>query len=353
METLDLPLIWALVIGLALFFYVALDGSDLGVGILFPHAGSRADRELMMRSIAPVWDGNETWLALAGIGLLGAFPKAYAAFIPSVYMPVTVLLAALVARAVAVELRGRTMERPQRIWDHVFALGSLAAAAAQGFILGAFLQGTRLSGTRFSGAALDWLTPFSVLVAVAVVAGYALLGATWLILKTRGDLVVRARAWAARLTLVVIAAMVVVGLFVLAFDTQPGRRWGIAWPLIDLERLLPLAPIPIAVAGLGLWLRGALGARRDGVPFYCAQGLFALAFLGLAISVFPYAVPWRMTLWDAAAAPNAQAVLLLGVLVVLPLVITYTGYVYWVFRGKVGDTASPLRSEEVGRGAHT
>jgi cytochrome d ubiquinol oxidase subunit II len=334
METLDLPVIWAVVIALAVFMYVVLDGFDLGVGILFPFAKSSKNRNVMMHAIAPVWDGNETWLVLGGASLLAAFPKAFAAFMPSVYMPIIIMLIALVARGVALEFRAKALGRGRKFWDHTFAIGSMFAGLSQGFVLGAFIQGTQITGSQFTGGAFAWLTPFSVLVALAVTAGYALLGATWLIIKSRDELAELARRWAARLTIIVVAAMVVISFSVLLFNVQAGDRWGIDWPIIDLEQLLPLTPVPLAVAALTLWLRRSLAGKSEFTPFFCAIGLFALGFLGLAISLFPYVVPYRMTIWQAAAAPNSQAVLLLGVLVLLPLILTYTGYVYWVFRGK-------------------
>ena len=287
METLDLPVIWSIVLGLAVFMYVVLDGFDLGIGILFPFAGSDAHRDVMMNSVAPVWDGNETWLVLGGGGLFAAFPMAFGAFMPAVYMPIGFMLIALVFRGVAFEFRFKASGRGRMFWDLAFNCGSVVAALSQGLVLGAFIQGTNVRGTEFNGGAFDWLTPFSIMVAVAVLVGYALLGATWVIMKSDGQLADWARRWAMRCLPAVLAFMAAVSLAVLFFDIQAGQRWGISWPLINLEKLLPLAPVPFATLALALWLFAALKAKRRYVPFFCAIGLFALGYLGLVISIFP------------------------------------------------------------------
>lgn len=336
METLDLPLIWAVILAAAVFLYVVLDGFDLGIGILFPFAKSDADRDAMMNSVAPVWDGNETWLVLGGGGLFAAFPVAYGAFMPAVYMPIGFMLTALIFRGVAFEYRFKAQGRGRKFWDRAFNLGSVVAAVSQGLILGAFIQGTDVTGIAFSGGSFDWLSPFSVMVGLAVPAGYGLLGSTWMIMKSEGDLAEWARLWAGRCLPAVVIFMVLVSIAVLFFDIQAGQRWGISWPVINLEKLLPLAPVPLAVGALALWLRHCLNKKAVYAPFFSAIALFALGYIGLAISLLPYIVPYRLTVWQAAAAPNSQAVLLIGVLIMLPLILTYTAYVYWVFRGKAG-----------------
>ena len=336
METLDLPVIWAVILAGAVFLYVVLDGFDLGIGILFPFAGTDADRDTMMNSIAPVWDGNETWLVLGGGGLFAAFPMAYGAFMPAVYMPIGFMLTALVFRGVAFEYRFRAKGKGRTFWSRAFNLGSIIAAVSQGLILGAFIQGTNLTGTAFAGGSFDWLSPFSLMVGLAVPVGYALLGATWLIMKSDGALADWARSWALRCLPLVLLFMAVVSIAILFFDIQAGQRWGISWPVINLEKLLPLAPVPLAVGALALWLIRAVNKKSTYAPFFSTVGLFALGFIGLAISLYPYIVPYRLTVWQAAAAPNSQAVLLLGVLIMLPLILAYTAYVYWLFRGKPG-----------------
>ncbi len=334
METVDLPVIWSIILGFAVLMYVVLDGFDLGIGILFPFARSDTHRDNMMNSIAPVWDGNETWLVLGGGGLFAAFPMAFGAFIPAVYMPIGFMLCALIFRGVAFEFRFRARGLGRSFWDRAFHLGSVIAALSQGLILGAFIQGTNVRGTAFNGGSLDWLTPFSVMVAIAVLVGYALLGATWVNMKSDGPQAEWARRWTLRCLPAVLAFMIAVSFAVLLFNIQAGDRWGISWPMINLQKLLPLAPVPLAVAGLATWLYFGVKKHRKYAPFFCAIGLFVLGYIGLVISLFPYVVPYELTIWKAAAAPNSQAVLLIGVLILLPLILTYTAYVYWVFRGK-------------------
>ncbi len=338
METLDIAAIWAVIIALSIYLYVILDGFDIGIGLLFPWLRAEKDRNVAMHSVAPVWDGNETWLVMAAAGLLAAFPKAFVLLMPAFYLPLTAMLAALVLRGVAVELRPKASPGFRVFWNRCFAIGSLVVAVTQGLIVGRYLEGVTTAGTVYTGNWFGWLTPFSVFMAVGVTAGYALLGATWLIMKGSDDLADRARNWTRHLTPVVFAFIVIVSICVIVFNVEAGRRWGIVWPIINLKALLPLLPIPVAVGLLAVWMARALRRKSEVLPFLCAAGLFSMGFLGLAISLFPYAVPYRMTIWQAAAASNAQAILLVGVLVLLPLILTYTGYVYWVFRGKAEKT---------------
>ena len=339
MET-ALPYIWAGLLALAVFIYVLLDGFDLGVGILFPFAGSDKDRDLMMNSVAPVWDGNETWLVLCGGGLFAAFPKAYAALMPSVYMPIGFMLIALVFRGVAFEFRFASRGVLQRLWDQAFHWGSIVAAFSQGLILGALVQGIALHDGRFAGGMFDWLTPFSFFTGCALVWGYALLGSTWLIIKTEGGLLHWARQMASVAMLVVIACLVVVSVTVPALDVVAADRWGIHYPHLDWSRLLPLTPVPVITA-VCCWLliRSVRDERTVYKPFVFSIGIFALAYVGLIISFYPFIVPYSLTIRQAAAAANAQGLLLIGAVILLPVILGYTGYVYWVFRGKVDTHA--------------
>ncbi|WP_257815515.1 cytochrome d ubiquinol oxidase subunit II [Phenylobacterium sp. J367] len=237
--TLDLPLIWAGIIAVAVLMYVLLDGFDLGVGLLFPFAGSSQDRDVMMDSVAPVWDGNETWLVLGGGGLFAAFPFAYAAIMPALYIPILIMLLALILRGVAFEFRLRGRRRGKRFWTAAFAGGSFLATIAQGFVLGGFIQGVTLEDGRFAGGPLDWLTPYTLLVTLGLLAGYALLGATWLIWKTADELHGRARRWAwitAAATAILLAAVSLATLFV---HPRIATRWGFGDGSFDFERLLP------------------------------------------------------------------------------------------------------------------
>jgi len=335
MTGLDLPMIWAALLALAVFMYVLLDGFDLGVGILFPFAARDEDRDVMMNSVAPVWDGNETWLVLGGGGLFAAFPKAYAALMPAVYMPIGFMLTALIFRGVAFEFRFKATGSGRRVWDQAFHWGSVVATFAQGLLLGALVQGVTLVDGRFAGGMFDWLTPFSFVTGCALVWGYTLLGATWLVIKTEGELLAWARRVGTVAAAIVLVMIVVVSLWVPALDLAAADRWGLRYPDIDWSRLMPLTPVPLLVA-LAAWrlLRGLRGGATYS-PYLWSVALFFLGYAGLLIGIYPYLVPYSLDIHSAAAAPNAQALLLAGAVVLLPLILGYTAWVYWVFRGKV------------------
>ncbi len=335
---LDLPLIWALLLAVAVFLYVVMDGFDLGVGIIFPRLTRGEERDVAVASIAPVWDGNETWLVLGGGGLLAVFPLAYSVLLPALYMPVIIMLLALIFRGVAFEMRFRAhTEAGRRAWDNGFWLGSTVAALCQGIALGAFVQGIAVEGRAYAGGWWDWLSRFSILTGVALVAGYGLLGATWLVWKTEGALHAKVRrlaGWLAVLTLGFIAAVSITMPFL---QPEFAARW-FGTPYLFFAWLVPLAVVALALL-LFRALREAPADRarplRDAVPFLCALGLFLLGYVGLGISMWPMIVPPVFSIWDAAAPPATQAFLLAGAVVLVPLVLAYTGFVYWVFRGKV------------------
>jgi len=324
---LDLVPLWTALLALAVFYYVVFDGFDLGVGILHGFVADEAERATMMSSIAPIWDGNETWLVFGGLGLLAAFPLAFAIIIPSVYFPILIMLLALVFRGVAFEFRFR---RPalRRFWDRAFAAGSAVATFAQGVVLGSFIQGFKVDGRVFAGTSFDWVTPFALATGIALMFGYGLLGASWLILKTEGGLQDWARR-AARVCLVMVGlAIVAVSIWTPAANAEIAQRW-FSWPNIVF-----LAPVPVitGLITLGVWL--ALARRSEWAPFIGAIGLFLMSFLGLAISLWPMIVPYHYTLWQAASSPSTQAFLLIGTLFLLPIILMYTAWSYWVFRGK-------------------
>ncbi|MDW6025273.1 cytochrome d ubiquinol oxidase subunit II [Mesorhizobium sp. BAC0120] len=325
---LDLVPVWTVILGVGVFLYVALDGFDLGVGMLYNFAGSREDRNLIMNSIAPIWDGNETWLILGSVGLYAAFPLAFAIIIPAVYFPVLLMLLALIFRGLAFEFRYRDAEH-RTFWDHGFAWGSALAAFAQGLVLGAFIQGFQVDGRHFAGGSFDFLTPFSVVVGLCLVAGYSLLGAGWLIIKTEGEL----QAWARRLGrgsfVATTAAIVIVSVWTPLSDAAIAARW-FSWP-----NILYLAPVPIITAALVWYVWRALNSTSDFGPFVGSLALFAMSYIGIAISLWPMIVPRHYTLDQAAASPSTQAFLLIGTLFLLPIVLVYTAWSYWVFRGKV------------------
>jgi cytochrome d ubiquinol oxidase subunit II len=327
-QVLDFVPIWTLILGMAVFFYVLLDGFDLGVGMLYGLAPDTASRNIIMNSIAPIWDGNETWLVLGGLGLLAAFPLAFAIIIPAVYFPILVMLLALVFRGVAFEFRFRDAEH-KTFWDHAFSYGSGVATFAQGVVLGSFIQGYQVTGRVFSGNSFSFLTPFSVMTGIALLFGYGLLGAGWLILKTDGDIQNAARRHGRICLGGVLIAIGIVSIWTPLASPPIFARW-FSWP-----NILFLAPVPIATAAVALVTWRALASRAEILPFVGAIGLFVLSYVGIAISLYPMIVPHHFTLWEAASSERTQAFLLVGTLVLLPVILMYTGWSYWVFRGKV------------------
>jgi cytochrome bd ubiquinol oxidase subunit II len=328
MPTLNLVPIWTAILAMAVFFYVALDGFDLGVGMLYNFAPDRRARDLVMNSIAPIWDGNETWLVLGSLGLLAAFPLAFAIIIPAVYFPILLMLLALIFRGLAFEFRYRDAEH-RTFWDHGFAYGSALAAFAQGVVLGAFIQGFHVEGRHFVGSSFDCFTLFSAFTGVALMFGYALLGAGWLVIKTEGALQDWARALGRRCLIGTVLAIGIVSLWTPFIDAHIAARW-FSWPNIAV-----LAPVPLLTAGLIGYAWWSLNNRSDHGPFIGALGLFVMSYAGIAISLWPMIVPGHYTLEQAAASESTQAFLLVGTLVLLPVILFYTGWSYWVFRGKV------------------
>jgi cytochrome d ubiquinol oxidase subunit II len=325
----DFVPIWTLILGLAVFFYVLLDGFDLGVGILYNFAPDTSSRNLLMNSIAPIWDGNETWLVLGGIGLMAAFPLAFAIILPAVYFPILVMLLALIFRGVAFEFRFRDAAH-RTFWDHAFGYGSAIATFAQGVVLGAFIQGFQVTGRHFSGGSFDCITPFSLFTGLALLSGYSLLGAGWLILKTEGKLQALARRQARASFLGTLVAVGIVSLWTPILDADIAQRW-FSWPNIGY-----LAPVPLLTALFGVleW-RAIADKKAELSPFLYAVLLFSLSYLGIAISLFPMIVPHHYSLWQAASSPDTQIFLGVGTLFLLPVILVYTGWSYWVFRGKV------------------
>ena len=327
---LDLATVWAAIIAFAVAAYVVMDGFDLGVGILFPFARDDASRTLMMNSVAPVWDGNETWLVLGGGGLLAAFPLAYAIILPALYAPLIAMLLGLVFRGVAFEFRWRD-PRHRRGWDFAFFAGSLLATFAQGVTLGALLQGIDIAGRAYAGGWWDWLTPFSLLTGASLVVGYALLGACWLIWKTGGELQADAYRFARPLTVMLVAAIAAVSAYTPFLEGKYYQRW-FAWPGV-----LAAAQVPLLVAITTFLLIRALAKRHERAPFLLTLTLFGLSMLGLAISIWPDVIPGRVSIWQAAAPTKSQSFLLAGTAVLIPLILAYTAWAYWVFRGKVAE----------------
>lgn len=329
-STIDLTMIWAVIIAFGMVMYVLMDGFDLGVGILFPFAPAESSRDEMMNSVAPVWDGNETWLVLGGAGLLGAFPLVYTILLPALYIGVFLMLAGLIFRGVAFEFRFKA-DKSRYLWNWAFAGGSTVASFAQGAVVGAYIQGFTVANGVYIGGPLDWLTPFSILTGFGLMAGYALLGSTWLILKTEG----RTQEWAFQLVppllAVVLAVFVIIGIWTPFVDNFVYNRW------FDNITTIWVLPALTLLAAWRLWV--TVRNRREGQPFIWTMALFIFTYLGLLASKWPYVVPPAYTLWDAASAPGSQLFLLIGVLFVTPVVLAYTAWTYWVFRGKVSADA--------------
>lgn len=327
---IDLTVVWAFIIAFAVAAYVVMDGFDLGIGILFPRFKVGKDRDMAMNSIAPVWDGNETWLVLGGGGLLAAFPLAYAIVLPALYAPLIAMLLGLVFRGVAFEFRWRDPEH-RAFWDMAFCGGSVVAALSQGIVLGALLQGIPVEGRAYAGGWWDWLTLFSLATGVSVVAGYALLGSAWLIWKTDDALHEQARQMARPLLFCLLLAIAVVSAWTPFLEAQYYQRW-FEWPGV-----LATAQMPLLVTIVAFFAWRAIGKGPDWMPFLLALILFGLTMIGLGISIWPDVVPGAVTIWEAAAPERSQVFMLVGAGVLIPIILAYTAWAYWVFRGKVDE----------------
>ena len=330
---LDLPLIWGIIISTAILLYVLLDGFDLGIGILFPFAPSDKCRSRMMNSVAPFWDGNETWLVLGGGGLFAAFPLAFAIIMPAVYLPIIFMLIGLIFRGVAFEFRFKANEDKRHIWDKSFFAGSLLAAFMQGVVLGTFVQGFDVEGRSFAGGAMDWLTPLSLFTGVALVGGYGLLGATWINMKTED----KTQAWAKKtVPWMLLWVMIAMGGVSLAMPFMFARVFNL-W--FTLPNLYYFAPIPVLTAVCFILVLLDMKTGREIRPFLLSNAIFFLGFMGLGVSLWPWVVPFEVTLWQGAAAAPSQSLLLIGTVILLPVILSYTAWNYYVFRGKSGHEA--------------
>lgn len=327
---MDLTVIWAFVIAFAIAAYVVMDGFDLGIGILFPFFKVGKERDQAMNAVAPVWDGNETWLVLGGGGLLAAFPLAYAIILPALYAPLIAMLLGLIFRGVAFEFRWRDAAH-RKWWDAAFCLGSVVATFAQGVTLGALLQGIAVEGRAYAGGWWDWVSWFSLLTGASLVVGYALLGSSWLIWKTEGQLQADARRFAKLALAALLVAFGAVSLATPFIEAKYYERW------FDVPGLLVTIPMPILVILAVIFTAAGIGGRRDWQAFAGSLLLFLLAMIGLGISIWPDVIPGRVSIWDAAAPEKSQVFLLIGTAVLVPLILAYTAWAYWVFRGKVGE----------------
>jgi len=326
---IDTSSIWAGIIFFAVFMYVVLDGFDLGIGMLFPFVKDRSERDRMMNSVAPVWDGNETWLVLGGEGLLLAFPVAYSIILSGLYLPLIFMLIGLIFRGVAFEFRFKANDRERPVWDLAFIGGSVTAAFFQGVSLGAFLSGIPVSGRSYAGGPLDWLAPFPLAAGIGTMIAYTLLGCTWLVMKTEGELQQRMVRLARPAGLALLAAIAAVSIWTPLSQHQVAERW------FSFPNMLLLAPVPLLVAGAIVLLLWSLKRDPHRLPFLSALALVLLGYTGMAISIWPHIVPNAITIWEAASPPATQGFALVGTLFVLPFILMYTVWSYYVFRGKV------------------
>lgn len=329
-----LPIVWGCIMAFVIFAYVVLDGFDLGVGMLFGLERGREERDVMVNTIAPVWDGNETWLVLGGSGLYGAFPVAYSVLLPGVYLVIIPMLVGLILRGVAFEFRFRASSlRQQHAWDYGFWFGSVIAGFCQGVILGAVLQGTPIARQQFAGGPFGWLSAFSIFTGVAVVFGYGLLGSTWLVWRTSGGLQARMRGYGKKLGIVMLALIVVVSIWTPLLHAAFAHRW-FSFPGIFMTAIAPLAVAAFAFLFFTSLTRHE-EAHHDKTPFLCALGMFLVSFLGLGYSLYPNILPPSLTIWQAASPPGSQEFLLVGTVVLIPIIIGYNVFAYRIFHGKV------------------
>ncbi|EGT0663435.1 cytochrome d ubiquinol oxidase subunit II [Citrobacter werkmanii] len=329
---IDITVIWFVIIVFATLMYIVMDGFDLGIGMLFSIVHTPGERDVMVNSVAPVWDGNETWLVLGGAGLFGAFPLAYAVIADALAIPLTMMLIGLIFRGVAFEFRFKATPSHRLFWDYAFAGGSLLATVSQGIVVGAVINGFDIADRRFAGSALDWLTPFNVFCGLGLVAAYLLLGTTWLIMKSDGALQERMRKLTRHVLLALLAVIAVVSIWTPLSWQYIAERW------FTLPNFYWFVPVPILVTIFSLWIwRLSSDNTSHARPFILTLGLIFLGFSGLGISLWPYIIPPHITLWDAAAPPASQMFMLVGTLIIIPVILMYTAWSYYVFRGKVSD----------------
>jgi len=326
---IDLPLIWAVIIIFGVMMYVVMDGFDLGIGMLFPFVKGERDRDVMMNTVAPVWDGNETWLVLGGAGLFGAFPMAYSVVLEALYLPLILMLIGLIFRGVAFEFRFKAKDDKRHIWDKAFIWGSLIATFFQGVALGAFIEGFKVVDRHYAGGTLDWLTPFSVFSGLGLIVAYTLLGCTWLIMKTEGPLQLQMHDLAKPLALVLLVVIGIVSLWTPIAYPQIADRW------FSMPNLIWFMPVPILVLVTFYGLLKAVARNANYTPFLLTLVLIFLGYSGLGITLWPNIIPPSISIWDAAAPPQSQGFMLVGTLFILPFILGYTFWSYYVFRGKV------------------
>ena len=326
---IDLPLVWAVIILFSIMMYVVMDGFDLGIGMLFPFFPEKTDRDVMMNTVAPVWDGNETWLVLGGAGLMAAFPLAYSIVLTALYLPLMLMLVGLIFRGVAFEFRFKARDDTRHWWDKAFAAGSFAAAFFQGVTLGAYLNGIAMRDGHYAGGALDWITPFSLFTGVGLVVAYMLLGSTWLVMKTDGELQRQMRLRTQHWVWALLAVIAAISLWTPLAHAPIAARW------FSLPNLVYFAPVPLLVVAVAYWLLRSLKRGGEAAPFLLTLALVFLGYSGLGISLWPNVIPPGTTIWQAAAPPQSLGFTLVGALLIIPVILMYTAFGYWIFRGKV------------------
>ncbi|MFE1813502.1 cytochrome d ubiquinol oxidase subunit II [Metapseudomonas otitidis] len=326
---IDLSLIWAVIIIFGVMMYVVMDGFDLGIGILFPFVKDDTERDVMMNTVAPVWDGNETWLVLGGAGLFAAFPLAYSVVLSALYLPLMFMLIGLVFRGVAFEFRFKAKPAKRHLWDKAFIGGSIAATFFQGVALGAYIEGLPVVNRAYAGGSLDWLAPFPLFCGLGLIAAYALLGCTWLIMKTEGRLQQQMHDLARPLVLVMLGTTGIVSVWTPLAHEAIAQRW------FSLPNLFWFLPVPILVLVCTWALLRAVANNANHLPFVLTLVLIFLGYSGLGISLWPNVIPPAVSVWDAAAPPQSQGFALVGALFIIPFILVYTAWSYYVFRGKV------------------
>jgi cytochrome d ubiquinol oxidase subunit II len=326
---IDLPLIWAVIILFSIMMYVVMDGFDLGIGMLYPFFKSKEERDVMMNTVAPVWDGNETWLVLGGAGLMAAFPLAYAVVLSACYLPLMLMLMGLVFRGVAFEFRFKARDHERHFWDKAFIGGSIAATFFQGVTLGTYIQGMPVTNRAYAGGALDWISAFSIFTGLGLIVAYGLLGSTWLIMKTQGDLQQRAYRITGRLVWALLAVIGAISIWTPLLDAKIAHRW------FSFPNLLWFAPVPLLVAASAWLLLRAVKNNDQAGPFVFTLALIFLGYSGLGISLWPHIIPPAISIWEASSPPQSQGFTLVGALLIIPIILMYTIWAYYVFRGKV------------------
>lgn len=325
---MDTALIWFGIIGLGILIYVVLDGFDLGIGILFPFVKGKEERDAMMNTVAPVWDGNETWMVLGGAGLYGAFPLVYSTVLSALYLPITLMALALIFRGVSFEFRFKAT-KTQKFWDYAFIWGSILSSFLQGVILGAVIQGIETHNGIYSGGTFDWLTPFSLFVGFAVVVMYATLGCAWLIYKTADDL----QQTMYRLMPKMTAILFIVFIVVLAVSPMVDANFATRW--FDMPNVIYfIIMVALTFICFGMVFKSCQ-QKNEVKPFVYTIVLMLLAFVGFVLSLFPYIIPPSIDIWQASAPRSSQMFALVGALIFIPIIIAYTILSYWVFRDKV------------------